>query len=151
MCEEGRPKVAGDPCATDTDCQPPSSTGSFDDVDRHHLVCDGATSSCVAGPDPIPSDWLARCEEDFTALRESTPEASAYGIVRSPSCSTGVCIFFERDTCVATGCGQPCEHDWHCPDGAHCQDSADWTDPAAPIAVRTCRASSADEAKLDCH
>ena len=121
MCEEGRPKIEGDPCEDDTHCLPPSSRGPWESVDRLHLTCDEATSLCVAAPDPTPSDWLAPCAADLSYLLDPTDSGYVYGFVEDPACTRGVCLVTERDTCVVNACSQPCEHDWDCPDGAECE------------------------------
>jgi hypothetical protein len=127
MCEEGRPKVAGDACGSDDDCQPPSSSGPRTTVDRMHLACDEATLTCVPVPDPFPADWNGACGEDPAAYLDPGEPGWSSGFIRDPACAGGICLFQESETCIASQCGLECEHDWDCPDASWCYERHDWT------------------------
>ena len=119
MCEENRPKQIGDVCVDETDCRPEVATwNELGEVTNVYLRCDGDTGRCVAREPPVISDWLAQCG----LVPDEYPESYAYGVAEAALCDSGLCLFVERNDCVAQGCTIACTSDGECPPGAVC----DW-------------------------
>jgi hypothetical protein len=133
MCEENRPKHVGDLCADDTDCRPEVAT--WDDqgnVTNVYLRCDVDAGMCVARDAPVVADWLATsCGIEPDAF----PDSYAYGVREVDTCSGGVCLFYEREDCVAQGCTIRCEGDGECPVGAVCDATVCKPGPPGSIGV----------------
>ena len=127
MCEEGRPKHAGDPCAVAADCEPQvAEVDGQGHVTNVYLRCDEATGTCVAREPPVVEDWLAPCG---IAAPLGSSEGYEYGFVTTDACSGGVCLINEEETCVRQGCTIRCDTDDDCPPGSTCQrDYPDWTE-----------------------
>lgn len=121
-CEGMEERLAGDPCASDDDCHPPAPSGAM----RRYLACDVDAGACVA-IDPPTHPVVACGDVDLDAL--STPEGSAYGVVRDESCAGGWCRFVaqEAPACDPQACAMPCEDDWDCPPSHFCRAQRDWT------------------------
>lgn len=131
MCEEHRPKRIGDPCVDESGCRPEVATWDAQGVVTNvYLACDVARGVCVARDPPVVPDWLAAC-----GLEPDGQPGFAYGVAPSALCAAGVCLYVERDTCVAQGCTIPCAGDGDCPPGAVCRP--DWAvcKPGPPNAI----------------
>lgn len=137
MCEEFRWKAAGDPCTEDLDCEPGSVSGPG--IDRHHLVC--AASVCADAPDPAVPDWLSPCAA-AAALAVDASDGLRVGELEDATCSSGLCFFSERPTCIQSTCTLRCTDDWDCPDDSTCGIDGG----SGPIDV----CIPADSAAVDC-
>lgn len=143
-CEGTEQRLAGDPCETDADCQPPAPEVTPTALERRYLACDGALESCVAAAPPSAPDAGGACAVSFDAL-SSVAGGYAYGVVADAACSSGWCLFLaaEAPACDLHGCATVCEDDWDCPPDLECLARQDWTgrrleDGALPDAVRVC-------------
>lgn len=129
MCEENRPKQVGDLCADESDCRPEvatwDQTGAVTNV---YLTCDIAAGICVERPAPVVPDWLAACGH----VADPFPDSFAYGYVETDACTGGVCLYLEREDCVAQGCSIRCESDGDCPMGAVCEPGWGVCKPGPP-------------------
>lgn len=119
-CEENRPKQVGDPCKTQEDCLPLTST--FNPADRTvhntYLRCDPAVGLCLeTSPKTPPSDYLQPCGP---ALPSSL--VGAFGYVTSPGCKSEFCLVVGHlySRCIYQACTLPCEGDHDCPQGSVC-------------------------------
>jgi hypothetical protein len=137
LCEELRPKVAGDPCTEDAHCWPVRTVGEGETADRDHLECDEASGACVSVPDPRPSDFFGPCDVDVAPFFD-TEDPPVIGALADASCEEGACIVVERATCVRTACTLPCESDSQCPDGTVCHEVIDLGAGGAPGTTRVC-------------
>ncbi|MBX3246281.1 MAG: hypothetical protein KF901_03785 [Myxococcales bacterium] len=115
-------RLAGDPCATDGDCQPPAPGPGI----RRYLACDVDAGACAA-IDPPAHSIVACGDVNLDGL--STPEGQAYGVVRDESCPGGWCKFVAPADaeCHPGVCVTPCETHWDCPPSLFCQGERDWT------------------------
>jgi hypothetical protein len=109
LCEDGRPRVVGDPCTTNEDCTP------FERDAR--LACDADAGTCAAYSVPVPTGFEAPC----------CPPAGLFDwpgnlIVDDPSCAGGVCLATYGPSGTAGACVVRCHDDWDCPDGHRCAD-----------------------------
>jgi hypothetical protein len=119
MCEEVRPKKAGDACMTEEDCLPtPALPDAQGNLVNTYLTCDGTT--CVNRPPPEVPDYLAACGEGLF----DEVEPGEYGIVAAPECEGGLCLYYRRSdaACVDQGCTLRCAADQDCPNGSACVD-----------------------------
>lgn len=98
MCEEARPKQAGDPCEQETDCDPQvaeydPATGTVTNV---YLRCDLDLHMCVEREPTVIEDYLAPCG----LVAPLDGPGYSYGFREVDVCSGGLCVYVERDTCV---------------------------------------------------
>lgn len=120
LCEEHRPKRVGDPCVDESGCRPEVATWDAEgNVANVYLSCDVALGECVTRDPPVVPDWLAPC-----GLELDGQPGYAYGVAETELCGGGVCLYVERETCVAQGCTIECAGDGECPPGAVCEP--DW-------------------------
>lgn len=126
LCEEGRPKSVGDPCAVESDCEPQIAViGADHSVTNVYLRCDAELGQCVAREPPHVADWLEPCG---LSVPFGVEDGHEFGFVRSSLCDGGLCLIAEQDSCIQQGCTTPCDSDDDCPMGAICQENmGDWT------------------------
>ena len=137
LCEENRPKWAGDPCTTLADCLPLPATDTVLGVPQNrYLRCDTDAGVCVADSPPTVPDYMTACGIDEEDLEEPpAPDDIRYGIVAASDCPGDLCLFIEAETCVRQGCTVACTGDHECPPGSRCAPNlTDWSlDPLATI------------------
>ncbi|MFU8804198.1 MAG: hypothetical protein ACNA8W_10345 [Bradymonadaceae bacterium] len=116
LCNEGRPRIVGDPCETDADCQPVERPVHFrGDVVERTLLCDENSSICI---DPDDPDFMAPCDlGELPSPGEETDYAMS-----APACASEHCaIRFITSELICQGCAPPCEVDTDCPAGSRCR------------------------------
>lgn len=119
MCEEWRPKKAGDPCWEPAHCDPQVATDEPDGgIVNVYLRCDLDAGACVDRDPPSIADYL----EPNCGMTPDTSPGDSYGSTAAPTCSAGACVFLERERehCVLQGCTAWCDSDDDCPPGSHC-------------------------------
>lgn len=132
MCEEFRPKQAGDPCTEEAHCEPQVATIDYqtDTVVNVYLTCDLELGVCVERDPPVVEDYLAQCGLEPPI----DGEGYSYGVMNVDTCSGGLCLYVEGDTCVRQGCTIACDSDDDCPMGSVCQSLA-YCKPGPPNMV----------------
>jgi hypothetical protein len=119
MCEENRPKRAGDPCADERDCRPQIADVPWDGPITHvYLRCDLDAGRCVDRPPPPPiPDFLESCGI-------GVDDPARFGLHESTACGSGWCyVDGATQACVYQGCTAPCADDGDCPPGTLCSDT----------------------------
>lgn len=117
LCEEGRPKKAGDRCVSNADCAPTVATKTSETtVENTYLRCDVDAGRCVDAPAPVIADYLAPC-----GLDSSKVPMGSHGEVSASACPSNVCLYAWTTTCFAEGCTALCAGDHECPPGSVCQ------------------------------
>jgi hypothetical protein len=124
-CAGPEERFAGDPCASDADCQPPAMV--LDGGARPRLGCDLDLGMCEEVPAPIPSDFAGPCSASLDAFSRS--DTSAHGVVVDPTCESGWCGFVahEPPECDLHGCAITCANDGDCPPTMRCEERGNWT------------------------
>lgn len=101
----------GAPCTRDDDCLPTYAVEQTDGtVVQEYLRCDGA--ACVATDPPVVDGWLEPCDGSRAPL--------GFNGVLENNCLVDTSL----DECVATAQTIRCFADWHCPQGATCDQVA---------------------------
>jgi hypothetical protein len=130
MCEEGRPRIVGDPCQTNADCTPSlQMVIAPPDSTPRPLICNETTQRCV---DPDHTDYLNWCNLDATPATSDDPTYLA-----APGCAAEHCLLkraFRDNHCQ--GCTMPCESSEDCPAGSYCARLTELTTVNAPPALQ---------------
>jgi hypothetical protein len=123
LCEEYRPKHAGDLCTEEAHCHPQVATWNPDGtITNVYLTCDVSAGVCVDREPPVIPDFLQPCgiEAPIDPLGSYTS-----GVLETSLCTAGVCVYWEdpSETCVWQGCTAVCDSDDDCPPGTYCGQS----------------------------
>jgi hypothetical protein len=122
LCEEHRPRVAGDRCEDDLDCRPFTVVTEPDGaLSPIHLVCDVQQGTCVETAPPVIDGYMTSCEvtpSDIVSFPGHSPH-----VLDDTSCVTGLCLADNSDqrACVPQGCTVTCADDADCPARAVCK------------------------------
>jgi len=123
LCEEHRPRTAGEPCEDDLDCRPFTVVTEPDGaLSPIHLVCDVQQGTCVETAPPVIDGYMTSCEVrpyDIVAAPWESPH-----LLDNTSCVTGLCLADNSDdsrVCVPQGCTVACADDADCPAHAVCE------------------------------
>jgi hypothetical protein len=105
LCPEGRPRMAGDPCAGDGDCRPAAAG---------RLLCDAVSGACAAAAPVVPPAWFGQhCGLEPADIVECYSETV-------PGVTCDVCHIRRDEECPAQACTLECEYDEDCPEGYAC-------------------------------
>jgi hypothetical protein len=122
------PKVPGDRCDNDAQCQPVSPPPGATATDAT-MTCDLGTHACVSSAQPLLPDYLSPC-----GLAEDTFAESKWngisGYAEIGTCEAKTCLIAftnpddwpRRVHCLAQACTKPCKSGWDCPQGARCKN-----------------------------
>lgn len=115
LCEETRPKEAGDACQSSADCRPSPVTyrdGGY--VPQQYLLChEGA---CVSTSPPVINGWMTGwgCGEVIGA-------PAGIQVVPASGCGGGLCLLVEEvNGCRPQTCTARCTGDEDCPPESIC-------------------------------
>jgi hypothetical protein len=115
LCEETRPKHAGDPCRTRGDCAPSNAAytnGVY--VPPEYLLC--SSGVCVSTSPPVIRGWMNQfgCGEGVDA-------PSGTRVVPARNCGDGLCLLTDEvNGCRPQTCTALCTSDQDCPSESSC-------------------------------
>lgn len=123
LCEEHRPKQAGDACASDSDCEP--FTIIYDaggGIQVIHLSCEAETGRCV---EIAPPDVEGAGDACNLAPADVAGISGNLVLVDAPGCATRLCAVDTNhdEECVPQGCTIQCSTDRDCPQGTLCLEA----------------------------
>ena len=106
-------RAAGDPCSSSQDCRPVKAGGPA------RLVCDGATSKCIAqGRPAAPAGYGASC--GLAAATYPYKLSKTDQVLKGATCSHCHAVWDPAQGCVRQACTTPCQYDEDCPKGSVC-------------------------------
>lgn len=118
-CEEGRPRVVGDSCEIDADCQPEFRSRYTAAGEAQNLRCDEESKTCR---DERYPDFGSPC--GLSELEQSSDRTTFFA--DAPDCDEGHChVHFLSEEQTFQRCTLPCEGSGDCPAGSLCADMLD--------------------------
>jgi hypothetical protein len=117
LCNEHRPRVAGDSCETKGDCAPAETYFDGEQKEKQ-LACDADTGTCF---DDSAPDYLGYCDIPTADLSDGR------GFVEAPADGFGgcgdasYCVVDNGADRLCQSCTTTCESDADCPSGSGCE------------------------------